>query len=149
MSAVLAHPARRCARQTCARVVRLALAAERAHGLPGGLLVAVAGAESGWRPSVMGWRRGRGRRGCDVGVAQIHVPDCLPHLVRLIRPLGENLRAGAYLLMRSRERCAAPAPPAACRRCPAALYNSGSATWCGRVQAIRRALLAPQEVPGA
>lgn len=106
------------------------LLVERAHGLPSGLLAAVVLAESGGR-SVVVRGTGRGKRGCDVGLAQIHLPDCPLALVGIMLRRLNNLEAGAIILSWSMRWCQGRGCP-----CPGWRYNPGSRAWCPRVMEI-------------
>lgn len=117
-------------------ILALALLTEQQHKLPAGLLTAVVLAETGCR-SVVARGRGAGRRGCDVGIAQIHVPGCRAADVRRVLPVGANLVAAAQVLRWSRSWCARHGGA----RCAESLwfrYNPGSRTWAPTVRRILR-----------
>jgi hypothetical protein len=121
--------------QQAQEVVRAAQVARVRYGLPEGLLLAVVLAETGGR-DVMARGRGKGRVGCDVGVAQIHVPGCFPDKVAQVRPLLQNLIKSAEILSWSRSRCSKSPGWSGCKYCLWGRYNPGSRTWCKKVLRI-------------
>jgi hypothetical protein len=119
-------------------VFALCLLAEHDHGLPAGLLTAVVAAETGGR-SVVARGRGAGRRGCDVGVAQIHVPGCRPATVRAVLDPAANLARAALILSWSRLWCARRRWSRRCHeRGRWHRYNTLSATWWPTVRRLWR-----------
>lgn len=132
--AILAQPECHLSPPAARRLAQASLAAGARHGLPAGLVAAVACAESGGR-RVVAYRRGKGRLGCDVGPWQLHVPGCPGAVARLLMraPLRDLAEASAWLLAARRD-------PAA--TCPWWRYNPGSVTWCGRVMDIYRRIVA-------
>lgn len=123
----------------------LATLTELQTGLPAGLLTAVALAETGG-VSVVARGRGKGRLGCDVGVAQIHRNPCDPAEVRRLLDLQTNLTEAAKVLTWSKIRCRRSPWLRPCRFCKWAYYNSGAAErWCRTVgrrhNEIKRAVM--------
>ena len=120
---------------------RLLSTLEAEYGLPDGLLDAVQAIESG-RRNVVAYGRGKGGKGADVGPWQIHVPDVRSDAGQrawwYLRQPAVNASVAAYLLARSRQQCLDKDSPlsrsVACRRCPEALYNTRSDTWCGKLR---------------
>jgi len=116
-------------------VVRAAKKAGQRYDIPPSLLVSVVIAETGCRNVVVAGV-GKGGRGCDVGFAQIHVPECEPSRVaRLLDPY-RNLKESAYILNRSRDRCARDPAPRACRHSQWSMYNPRSTRWWKKVGKI-------------
>jgi hypothetical protein len=111
-------------------VVRDAVAAAERHRIPPQVLLAVVMAET--RCS---YRVGRPRRGCDVGLAQIHIADCRsPEMGRLMqrRP---NLFEAARILARSRTVCTGRlSHTRQCSESVWALYNWHSRAWRRKVK---------------
>ena len=139
--AFLAQPECTVNRQTATKVVQEAMRQEQSYSLPPGMLLSVILAESGGRPSVIATGVGRGKRGCDVGVAQIHVRDCLPGRVAEMLDVEKNIEEAALILSRSRAVCGLRKIKC-CADSRWCLYNSGSRKWGPRVHRIHRRLLA-------
>lgn len=118
-------------------LVSLCLLAELDAGLPPGLLVSVVAVESGGR-SIVARGRGRGHRGCDVGVAQIHVPGCRIRAVRRVLPVRVNLQAATKVLSWSRLRCPGWS---GCHGWAWGRYNPGSQAWTRKVRSTWRYLM--------
>lgn len=117
-----------------AALIALILQAEVAAGIPEGLLVAVVTAETRGR-NVVAYGRGKGKRGCDVGVAQIHVRDCNPERVRKLLDVRTNLTAATQILLWSRNFCEKRLSDKRCRGSLWGRYNPGSPTWWPKVRA--------------
>jgi hypothetical protein len=116
--------------------------AATAYSVPEGLLAAVVLAETGGRV-VVARGRGKGRRGCDVGIAQIHVPDCDEKRVKSLLYVRKNLFQAARILHLGRGVCERHPGLWYCKRgWWWARYNPGSRRWARRVwktwQDIRR-----------
>lgn len=118
-------------------IMVLAIMAEHQHGLPAGLLTAVVMAETGGR-SVVATGRGAGKLGCDVGVAQIHVPGCRPMDVAKVLPIVANLEEASNVLSRSRRWCSIRPKHRRCINSVWHRYNPGSRTWWPAVNAFLR-----------
>jgi hypothetical protein len=144
--ALLAQPECAISRAQASRIARESLHWEKVRGLPPGLLGAVVLAESGGR-DVVARGRGKGRRGCDVGPGQIHVPGCVPRLVKRFRDLKQNLARAARILSWSRRWCARR-QTARCKRSPWHRYNPGSRTWWPTVRRIWRRIMSHGGSPG-
>jgi len=128
--AILAQPetSRAVGPRTARQLARACIRAERRHGLPPGLLCAVALAETGGRSRIR-----RYGRDCDVGPWQLRVPGCPGAVVRIMTRAGieAQAEAAAWLLRIRRD----PAGP-----CPWWRYNPGSRRWCKKVMDIQRRL---------
>lgn len=135
LAALLAQPEAHIGPQSARALIQASQVMESRFRLPAGLLVAVVLAETGGR-DVVARGRGKGRRGCDVGVAQIHVPGCHRSAVAAVRPLLQNLKKAAKILNWSRTRCRKSPSWPGCRQCIWGRYNPGSSTWCLKVLEI-------------
>jgi hypothetical protein len=134
--ALLAQPEAQVSRRAARELVSASLAAEQAHGVPTGLLVAVALAETGGRA-----RTRRERHGCSVGPWQLYLPGCPEAAVWALQAAGLAAQAhGAAWLLAARRRS---------QGCPWRGYNPGSRGWCRRVEEIHRRLLAYRGAPDA
>lgn len=133
--AMLAQPECRVSRGRAELLAAEVLRVERRHHLPPLLLAAVVLAESGGRSLVLA-----SRGGCDVGVAQVHVPGCAPARVAALLPPGRSLEAGALVLDRSRRLCAQWPRWGCCRVHWVGAYNAGSRGYAVRVLRIWRRL---------
>lgn len=110
---------------------------EAEFALPNGLLAAVILAESGGKNfTVRGV--GRGRRGCDSGPAQIHVPGCKRSKLKKIRGLAANIREGGRILAQSYRDCSRHPRWQGCRPSKWGRYNPASSTWWANVEPIYR-----------
>jgi len=110
----------------------------RSQGLSEALMGALLLAESGGR-NVVARGRGAGRRGCDVGVMQIHVPGCTPAKVRRFLGSRAAMLRAAVILHRGKRLCAEKPGIWYCRRgWWWARYNPGSRVWARRVVQILR-----------
>lgn len=139
-AAVLAQPECMMSDGEALRLVAVASNAEKRHGLPAGLLVAVALAESGGKRRLVS----RHRKGCDAGAGQVHVPGCHSGRLERLLQLSVNLDASASVLAKSRARCARSPRLRFCKISPWAGYNAGSPRWWPRVYSIwRRLMTAP------
>lgn len=137
-AAILAQPQCRANRSTVRRLVPLILHSSRRWRVPPEVLAAVILHETGMR-NVVRCHRGKGRRGCDVGFAQIHVPRWKQNrdLVHKYRVPRHNIRRSAQILYLSRTRCKRVRHPR-CTMCPWCFYNFGSRKWCPGMQRILR-----------
>lgn len=139
IAVLLAQPECRADHRQVQEIVKAAQVVRARYGLPEGLLLAVVLAETGAR-DVVARGRGRGRVGCDVGVAQIHIPGCPPAKVAQVRPLLQNLTRSAQILAWSRSRCSKSPGWSGCKYCLWGRYNPGSRTWCKKVLRIWKRL---------
>ena len=114
-------------------LLALCLLTELEHDIPPLLLVSVVQAETRGR-SVVARGRGKGRLGCDVGVAQVHVPRCVKSEVRRLLNPASNLAAGARILRWSRVRCSARPWWYGCHGWLYGRYNPGSIRWTRTVR---------------
>lgn len=135
VASFLAQPQCRVGPDRARAIVEAAQHSRVQFRLSEGLLLAVVLAETGGR-DVVARGRGKGRLGCDVGVAQIHVPGCAKRDVDLVRPLLQNLAKGAQILSWSRSRCVKYPRWYGCKYCRWGRYNPGSRTWCKKVLRI-------------
>lgn len=88
------------------------------------------------------------RTGCDVGVAQIHVPDCVGARVRRFLQPASGIRQGAKILAMGRARCFAGAGNWYCRRgWWHGRYNPASRRWAASVAAKWRVLRSRYRLP--
>lgn len=143
--AFLAQPECRVGHVRARLLVEAAQEASARHRLPRGLLLAVVLVESGGR-NVVARGRGKGKLGCDVGPAQIHVPRCVKSRVRwLLRP-ARNVLVGAQILARSRRKCSRYPWWYGCRGGLYGRYNPGSASWGPEVRRVWSNLLKSCEV---
>ena len=137
--AILAQPECHMSEMQARRMAAYILTVEREFKLPTGLLASVVLAETGGR-NVVARGRGKGKRGCDVGVGQIHVPECRKSLLTRYLNLRENLRQAATILTWSRSFCrdrgALLRGDKRCRRSIWGRYNPGSAEWWPKVRSI-------------
>lgn len=133
---VLAQPSNHCNMSLARGVAQAARKAGQRYDIPPSLLASVVVAETGCRNVVVPGV-GKGRRGCDVGFAQIHVPECEPSRVAQLLDPVRNLKAAAFILDRSRDRCTRN-PPAhrACKHSQWSLYNPRSPRWWAKVNKI-------------
>ena len=132
--AMLAQPECHVGRTRALTIATEALRQEVRYDLPRGLLVAVVLAESGGR-KIVARRRGKGRRGCDSGEAQIHIPRCDERRLRRLLVLSTNLAEAARLLAQSRQTCQRRSLTP-CEISEWALYNAGSRGGWPRVERI-------------
>ena len=133
--AMLAQPETLAGRIQMHRIARAIVPVAQKHRIDPTLLAAVAIAESGGR-NLVAYRRGKQRRGADVGVFQIHCPKARPHCVARFRDLRHGARRAAQLLLRGRRMCKNPPPGyrKVCKRGYWARYNPGSSRWAHRVK---------------
>lgn len=138
IAAVLAQPECRASRSVLIQLAPIIISVSNKHGIPSSLLAATILAETGVR-NIISYRRGRGRRGADVGYAQIHVPNWKKnrHLVKLYSLPRPNLSRAAYLFRYSQRYCKRT-QHTRCELCSWFRYNPGSKTWCGKVLPIQR-----------
>jgi len=116
-------------------LMALCLLTSHEQGLPAGLLTSVVLAETSGR-SVVARGRGKGGLGCDVGVAQIHIPGCRPEAVAAVLPVARNLVAAARVLRWSRSWCSRRPSSKRCSDFRWFRYNPGSRTWSSKVRRI-------------
>ncbi len=135
LAILLSNPNTLCHRAHAKVVVKAAKKAGLKYDIPPSLLLSVVVAETGCR-NVVATGRGKGRRGCDVGYGQIHVPECDQKKMAAMLDPYRNLRQSAHILNASRNRCGRANPPRACRYSQWSLYNPGSLTWWSHVHAI-------------
>lgn len=103
-------------------------AAEVAHQLPAGILCSIGCVETGGRWKLARWR-GKDRRGCDVGIFQLHVSGCESAVVGIMRLAPLPTCAGeAARLLKSRWMPR--------HRYPWYRWNPGSKRWRVRVASI-------------
>jgi hypothetical protein len=135
--AMLAQPDVRVGRTEARRIASVILTVASEHELDPSLLAAIVIAESGGR-NIVAYRRGRGRRGADVGVFQIHCPRARPSCVGRYRGLEASAREAARQLTRGRRRCEDPTRSSSrmCREGFWTCYNAGSRIWPGRVRRL-------------
>lgn len=141
--AILASPHCHVSHQKALRIAKISLALERGHKLPVALISSVTLAESGGR-KIIARGRGKGKRGCDVGEGQNHVPECEKARVDELRDLETNLSESAKILVWSRKKCEDHPGWKYCHApagCIWGGYNWGSRTWCKRVLKIRKQIL--------
>ena len=132
---LLAHPSNHCDMTSARAVASAAKEAGQRYDVPPSLLASVVIAETGCRNVVVPGV-GKGRRGCDVGFGQIHVPECEPSRVaRLLDPY-RNLKEAAFILDRSRNRCGRKPAHRACKYSQWSLYNPRSPRWFAKVNKI-------------
>ena len=117
------------AQEITAHVVRV----EKKYQLPPMLLLAVVLIESGGRKNIVGYGRPRGRNGCDVGAAQIHVRECNKERMRRMLLLSANLDEAGRLLAGSRSKCGKHPSWRPCWRGKWSLYNADSEGWPRRL----------------
>ena len=132
---LLAHPSNHCGMANARTVAKAAMKAGQRYDVPPSLLTSVVIAETGCR-NVVVTGVGKGRRGCDVGFGQIHVPECEPSRVARMLDPYRNLKTAAYILDRSRARCSKKPAPRACKYSQWSLYNPGSTRWFTKVNRI-------------
>jgi hypothetical protein len=150
--AMLAQPETLAGKIQMQRIARAIVPVARKHQLDPTLLAAIAIAESGGR-NLVARRRGRGRRGADVGVFQIHCPKARPACIRRYRDISTGAAEAAQILQQGRRLCRSPRPAyrKICKRGFWARYNPGSVRWTKRVRSLWariRARVRPHVPPG-
>lgn len=135
--AMLAQPETMAGRIQLHRIAKAIVPVAQRHRLDPTLLAAIAIAESGGR-NLVAHRRGKQRRGADVGVFQIHCPKARPRCIKRYRDINQSAIQAAQILMLGRRLC--KDPPNAyvhmCRRGYWARYNPGSLRWARRVKRL-------------
>lgn len=135
--AMLAQPETSASQKQIHRIASAILPVARRNNLDPTLLAAIAIAESGGRSQVA-YRRGRQRRGADVGVFQIHCRFARATCIRRYQSIRASAAEAATILSLGRKLCRKP-PPVYRRMCERgfwARYNPGSRRWAERVQKI-------------
>jgi hypothetical protein len=101
------------------------------------LLGAVVLAETGGR-NVIARKRGKHKMGCDVGVFQIHCPNCSDECIKNSRGVDKGARLAIQILDVAKSLCLVPPSgyKRVCRRGYWARYNPGSPRWARRVKDI-------------
>lgn len=135
--AMIAQPEAQVGRKQALQIAKVIIPVARHKRLDPTLLAAIAIAESGGRNRVA-YRRGRGRKGADVGVFQIHCRESrFSCITRYLDP-QQSAKEAARILVLGRRLCLNP--PAAyrtmCRRGFWARYNPGSRRWAQRVKRL-------------
>ena len=138
--AMLAQPECLIKRPQMVRIASLVLKVERHYGLPSSLLAAVVLTETGGR-NVIAAGRGKQKMGCDVGIAQIHVPYCDQRLVNRYIDIEKNLKRSAYLLLLSKRKCTQRPNFPGCSVSIWGRYNPGSRRWARRLLDIHSRIL--------
>ena len=135
--AMLAQPETAAGRIQMHRIAEAIVPVARKHRIDPTLLAAIAIAETGGR-NLVAYRRGKGRRGADVGVFQIHCPGARQRCIRRYRKIIYSASEAGRLLVLGRRLCRKPPPGyvKVCSRGFWARYNPGSPRWARRVADI-------------
>lgn len=133
--AMLAQPEAMAGRAQMHRIAKAIMPVAEKHQIDPTLLAAIAIAESGGR-NLVAHRRGKQRRGADVGVFQIHCPRARSQCIQRFRNIRKGVKGAVRILLRGRQLCKDPPPGyvKVCKRGYWARYNPGSARWARRVR---------------
>ena len=132
---MLAQPETMAGQMQMHRIARAIVPVAQKHRIDPTLLAAIAIAESGGR-NLVAHRRGKQRRGADVGVFQIHCPRARPGCIKRFRDIRNSASGAVKILLRGRQLCKDPPPGyvRVCKRGYWARYNPGSSRWARRVR---------------
>jgi hypothetical protein len=146
--AMLAQPETAAGRMQMQRIAQAIVPVARKHRIDPTLMAAIAIAETGGR-NLVAYKRGRGRRGADVGVFQIHCPRARRRCVRRFRNIKNCAAEAGRLLWLGRRLCRMPPPGyvKVCRRGYWARYNPGSVKWARRVKDLWARIRAHLQLP--
>jgi len=146
--AMLAQPDSLAGRAQMHRIAKAIIPVAQKHRIDPTLLAAIAIAESGGR-NLVALRRGKRRRGADVGVFQIHCPKARPTCIRRFRNIHQSAEGAAKILLRGRRLCKNPPPGyvKVCNRGYWARYNPGSSRWARRVKQLWKSIRAHMDQP--
>lgn len=135
--AMLAQPEAQASKIQFQRIAKAIIPVAQKYQLDPSLLAAIALAETGGR-NMVAYRRGRYRRGADVGVFQIHCHRARPRCIRRYLNVRQSVTEAAYILSLGRRLCQQPPDnyKRICKRGFWARYNPGSASWARRVKAL-------------
>ncbi len=135
--AILAQPETSASRKQAYRIASAILPVAQKKNLDPTLLAAIAIAETGGRNQVA-YKRGKRRRGADVGVFQIHCRFARPGCIKRFQNLRRSASEAGTILTLGRRLCQNPPQvyERMCKRGFWARYNPGSRRWSKRVQKI-------------
>jgi len=135
--AMLAQPETSAGQKQIHRIASAIVSVADKNKLDPTLLAAIAIAETGGRSQVA-YRRGRQRRGADVGVFQIHCPRARATCIKRYQCLKTSAAEAATILTLGRKLCQNPPQvyEQMCSRGFWARYNPGSKRWAKRVRTI-------------
>lgn len=138
--AMLAQPEASVGKRSMLRVAQAILPAAKRYKIAPAMLAAVALIETGGR-NITAYKRGKGRRGADVGVFQIHCREIADDRACVARYRDVKLGAmrAAQILAMGRNICMTQRRRF-CKRGWWVWYNSGSRCWGGRLTERLRAL---------
>jgi hypothetical protein len=145
---MLAQPETAAGRMQMQRIAKAIVPVARKHRIDPTLMAAIAIAETGGR-NLVAYKRGKGRKGADVGVFQIHCPRARTRCVKRFRDITNSAAEAGRLLWLGRRLCREPPPGyvKVCRRGYWARYNPGSVKWARRVKDLWARIRAHLQLP--